>query len=43
MIMGIYTLLDMADTVTCCNGTLASTLIVSKRMGMLNIEEYNNV
>ncbi|MBQ7543822.1 MAG: dicarboxylate/amino acid:cation symporter [Synergistaceae bacterium] len=41
MIMSIYTLLDMADTVTCCNGTLASTLIVAKSGGMIDEEEYN--
>ena len=41
MIMSIYTLLDMADTVTCCNGTLVSTLLAAKSEGMLDTAEYN--
>ncbi|MBQ6972251.1 MAG: dicarboxylate/amino acid:cation symporter [Synergistaceae bacterium] len=40
IIMAIYPLLDMADTVTSCNGTIASTLTTAKRLGLLDTEEY---
>ena len=40
IIMAIYPLLDMADTVTSCNGTIASTLTTAKHLGLLDIEEY---
>ncbi|MBR0150002.1 MAG: dicarboxylate/amino acid:cation symporter [Synergistaceae bacterium] len=40
IIMAIYPLLDMADTVTTCNGTIASTLTTAKQLGLLDTEEY---
>ena len=41
LVLGIYTLLDMADTVTNCMGTLSSTLIVAASENMLDREEYS--
>ena len=41
LVLGIYTLLDMADTVTNCMGTISSTLMVAAGENMLEREVYN--
>ena len=41
LVLGIYTLLDMADTVTNCMGTISSTLMVAAGENMLDREVYD--
>lgn len=41
VVLAIYPLLDMADTVTTCNGTIASTLTTARMCGLLDTGEYS--
>ena len=41
VVLAIYPLLDMADTVTTCNGTIASTLMTARMCGLLDTGEYS--
>ena len=42
IIMGIYPILDMFDTMSNTTGDVAAALIVAKSEGLLDIEKYNS-